>query len=131
MSYKKYFNQSSFDWKFTTYGRSPSSTPHSLVVKEGVASGVGEWVQPLVIGVLGLLSVALAVVVAKQNPEAARRIGAFFVRLSGRLTGMLGRHPQEEQEEQYELPGLPAAPVTQRSLANRTDSERMRRCTDV
>ena len=130
MSYKKYFNQSAFDWKFTTYGRSPSSTPHSLVVKEGVASGVGEWVQPLVIGVLGLLSVALAVVVAKQNPEAARRIGAHFVRLFGRLASMLGRHPPEEQEEQYELPPSPAVLENQRSLANRTDSER-RRCSAV
>ena len=131
MSYKKHFNQSSFDWKFTTHGRSPSSTPHSLVAGKGVESGVGDWVQPLVIGVLGLLSVVLAVVVAKQNPEAARRIGAHFVRLFGRLTSMLGNHPPEEQEEQYEFPELPAVPGTQRPLSNRTDSERLRRCSVV
>ena len=126
MSFKKHFNQSATDWKFT-HGRSPSSTPHSLVAGKGVASEVGDWVQPLVIGVLGLACVVLAVVVAKQNPEAARRIGAHFVRLFGRLASMLGRHPQDEQDEQYEMPQLPAASETQRSLANRTDSER-RRC---
>ena len=129
MSYKKHFNQSATDWKFT-HGRSPSSTAHRLVAGEGVTSGVGDWVQPLVIGVLGLASVVLAVVVAKQNPEADRRIGAHFVRLFGRLASMLGRHPQDEQDEQYEMPQLPAASETQRSLANRTDSER-RNCSAV
>ena len=129
MSYKKHFNQSATDWKFT-HGRSPSSTAHSFVAGEGVTSGVGDWVQPLVIGVLGLASVVLAVVVAKQNPEAARRIGAHFVRLFGRLAGMVGHHPQDEQEEQYELPPSPVALGTQRSLANRTDSER-RNCSAV
>ena len=131
MDPSKHFNTSAFDWFHKKHGRSPSSTLPSQVVGEGVASGTPEWVQPLVIGVLGLLSVILAVVVVKQKPEWAGQIGAFFARLSGRLMGMLGRHPPQDGQEQYELPQLPARPGSQRPLANRTDSDRLRRCSRV
>ena len=127
------FNVSTFD-HFTTRspGRSPSSPPHSQVAGKGVADGAVGWEMPVVIGLLGLLSVTLIAVLAKQNPEAAKRLGRFLLRGFGRLFSRLGQEPDEEGDEEYELPDeLPAVPASQRPSANRTDSERMRRCSVV
>ena len=126
------YNVSTFDhFTTSTTGRPPSSTTHSQVLGEGVARGAVGWEMPLVIGVLGLLSAVLISVVAKQNPEAARRLGRFLLRSLGRLSSMFGRQPDEGGDE-YEAPDdPPALPLSQRPLANRTDSDRLRRCSVV
>ena len=125
------FNVSFFDHFESTTGRPVSSTPLSQVVGREAARGTPEWVMPLVIGLLGTLCLVLTLVIIKLKPELADRFVGFVLRTFDNLMRRLGRNQEDEQEQAYELPDYPAFPSSGRPLANRTDSERLRRCSAV
>ena len=133
MARKFPFNVSTFDHFRGNHkhGRPASTTPHSLVVEKEAVRGNVDWVEPVVIGALGTLSLVLILVIAKQNPDLFKRFGRFCCRIFGEILSKLGRQPDDDGGEQYEMPDAPAVPSSDRPLTNRTDSDRLRRCSRV
>ena len=81
MARKFPFNVSTFDHFRGNHkhGRPASTTPHSLVVEKEAVRGDVDWVEPVVIGALGTLSLVLILVIAKQNPDLFKGSADFAV----------------------------------------------------